>query len=170
MADLAAKKAAQKPETSSASTLAFDGRSDQELSPDELKQKYAHLDSRPKSPTLSRDEAKQALVAYRQLPRERQLILKQLMKYSCGMCESEFKVPNVGASHGYCPRHLADMYKKMGRPAPAVKSDSNKRPVDLSILSKDELQLAVRLFAILREKDKGRLARRTDIPPMKAAA
>jgi hypothetical protein len=168
MADLAAKKAAPKSETPAAP--AFDGRSDQELSPEELKQKYAHLDNRPKVPTLSKDEAKQAIAAYRQLSRDRQLILKQLMKYSCGMCESEFKVPNVGASHGYCPRHLADMYQKMGRPAPKLNADSNKRPVDLSVLSKEEIALAVKLFGILRAKDKGRLARRTDIPPMKAAA
>jgi len=56
-------------------------------------------------------------------------------------------------SHGICNRHKEDMYKQMGKTAPA--SPDNKT-IDLKTLSPEEIKIAGNVFAILREKDKAK--------------
>lgn len=108
------------------------------------------FNGRPTSPTLSPEEKTEAIKQYRSLPRDRQAVIQQLLKTPCAHCEQEFKVPNLGVSHGMCNRHYAAMRAENELP-PAPANPKNKA-VDLRNLSPEEIQLAVRLFALLRVK------------------
>ncbi len=117
------------------------------------------ISAKAKSPEVTTDLKKSAINAYRSLPREKQLILKQLMKSSCAYCEKQFGVPNIGESHGMCERHRQEQFKQMGKEAPPSRSTSQNKPVDLNTLSDEERKLGVQLFAILRQRDVARLNR-----------
>jgi len=108
------------------------------------------LKSKPQSPNLSPDEKKATIAAYRQVSQDRKDLLKRLLQHPCSYCEGEFKVPNVGLSHGICPRHKDQVYREMGmEPKP---SQYANKTVDLKELSPEEIKLAVNLFSILRAK------------------
>jgi hypothetical protein len=72
------------------------------------------------------------------------------MKSPCAYCEKEFKVPNVGWSHGICKRHRDEQYAMMKKTPPAYTG----KTVDLKELSPEEIKLAVNLFQIVRSKRK----------------
>lgn len=109
------------------------------------------LANKAKSPVVSPELRKASFDAYRKLPRDRQLLLKQLMKVSCVYCEKQFNVPNVGKSHGLCERHRQEQFKLLGQAAPPSRSTDENRPVDLSKLTDEERKLAVNLFAIIQK-------------------
>ena len=111
-------------------------------------------EAKAKTPTLTADDRKNAFTQYKALPRERQLMLKQLMKYSCGYCEKQFGLPNVGASHGICERHRQEQFRQIGKPAPASRQTAENKVIDLALLSEPERKLAVTLFSIIRSKEK----------------
>ena len=105
---------------------------------------------KPAMPTLSPEQQKAALMQFKQLPPDRKKLLQHLFKHPCANCEGEFKVPNVGWSHGICTRHLNQMRAEMGLPPKNVESQS----VDLKTLTPEELKLAVSLFSIIYPKKK----------------
>lgn len=74
------------------------------------------------------------------------------MKKSCSWCEEEFKVPNVALSHGICHRHKQEF---LGRPVP-FKGDFDP---DLSKLTPEERIIASDITAIVKQKDKEKMAK-----------
>ena len=124
-----------------------------------MRSREKEMNAKEKSPEVTGDMKQASIKAYQQLPRERQLILKQLMKVSCAYCEKQFDVPNIGASHGMCERHRQEHFKQLGQTAPPSRSTAENKPVDLSTLSDKERKLGVSLFSILRQRDTARLAR-----------
>lgn len=120
------------------------------------------LAAKAKTPEVTPELKRASIEAYRKLPRDRQLILKQLMKVSCAYCEKQFDVPNIGESHGMCERHRAEYFQKLGKTLPPSRSTEENKPVDLGTLSDEERQLGVKLFSILRQRDVARQKRTTN--------
>jgi len=129
------------------------------MSPKDFERIKNQMAGKPKSPDLSPEETKATIQAFRALPSDRRSLLAHLMKHPCANCEAEFKVPNVGSSHGICRRHMEQMYKMLGKEAPPPKP-GYKGSVDLATLSPDELKLAVNLYSIIKKmkKAKGEIA------------
>jgi hypothetical protein len=95
---------------------------------------------------------------FHNLPPDRKQLLKAAMQRPCSWCEKEFQNDtgggNIGKSHGVCRRHMVDIYRQMGKPAPASTSGGS---FDLSTISPDERKLLGLLFAVIkrRQKEKG---------------
>ena len=110
---------------------------------------------------LSPEERKATLQHFQALPKERQDILRNLTQNSCGNCEAEFNLPNVGKSHGICNRHKNDMRielhaaaQKMGKNLPPFvpqPDNPDNKCIDLKKLSPEEIKIAVNLYALLNK-------------------
>jgi hypothetical protein len=72
------------------------------------------------------------------------------MRHPCAYCEAEYKTPNLGRSHGICDRHKDEQWAAIGKKAPP--SSTKSQTVDLRELSPEEIQLATKLFSIVKEK------------------
>lgn len=106
-------------------------------------------DPRPQSPKLSPEEIKQTIAQFKSLPPEQKKKLALHSRTSCSWCEKELGVANTSPNHGICQRHMAKQYADMGVP---YKPKEVKFDPDLSKLSKDELNLLVRLAAIRKSR------------------
>lgn len=119
-----------------------------EMSVDDMRKMADDVyNSRPKSLKPSPEEKQEAIQQFQALPRDRKKLLARLLKHPCSYCEKEYKVPNVGRSHGICRRHKEEMYKQLGKTMPPYKGNT----VDLAELFPEELQLAVRLYAAVND-------------------
>jgi hypothetical protein len=112
------------------------------------KERFKQLASRPKPPTLSPEQAKETVREFDALPRDRKDIIAGVMKHPCASCEQELKIPNVGWSHGICPRHWHEFRNMMKMP-PKEPVDGNTMDIK-NTLSPEEIKLAVNLFAVAK--------------------
>lgn len=135
------------------------------MTPDEWKAKEDELKKRPVPPILSPEQKVETIQQYKALPKDRQALLKRLLQHPCSYCEAEFKVPNVGKSHGMCPRHLVTVRQEYGLEPPSEADLKNSKTVDLKELSPEELKLAVNLYGIVSEKERSKLKTRKDLNP-----
>lgn len=133
-----------------------------ELTENHWEDRAKEIGQKPQVPVLSPEEKQATVAAYRALPQDRKDLFKRLIQHPCAYCEKEFNVPNVGLSHGICERHKKEQYAQMGM-MDKYKPNPNNQTVDLKELSPEELKLAVNLFAIVRAKEKDKLAKRTDL-------
>lgn len=123
------------------------------MSPAELEKKFGHLvKNREKVQTLTPEQIQVLIRSFKSLSPERQAAIKQLLHHSCGSCEKEMGLPNVGIGHGICDRHKSEMYKMMGKEMP--KSQNTNPTKDLKTFSEDELKIAAYFTSLLLKKQK----------------
>lgn len=99
--------------------------------------------------TLTPEEVSQTIAQFKALPEDKKNVFRKLLKSGCSWCEQEFNIPNVSLSHGMCTRHMIKFYKDNDLGEPEY-SDSGT--IDLANLSPEDIQLAIKLFAVYKSK------------------
>lgn len=123
------------------------------MSAAELEKKFGQLvKNREKVQELSPEQLQILIRSFKALPTDRQAAIKHLLHHSCGTCEKEMGLPNVGIGHGICDRHKAEMYKMMGKEMP--KSQNTNPTKDLKDFSPDELKIAAYFSSLMLKKQK----------------
>ena len=100
---------------------------------------------------LNPEEAKQVILQFSHLPSSRKNQIKSIMHNACASCESELNVAPTAISHGICPRHYSIFLG--GDEAPPAKP-GRPYPIDLSTMSKEDIDIASKITAIRREHAK----------------
>ena len=133
-----------------------------ELTPEEWKKKGEEIAaSRAKSPVLTPQQEEEVIRQFKALPLAKKKEYAWCIKRPCGSCEKEFKTANVGSSHGYCKRHLSQMYAMMKKEPPP---SNDKGPFDMSIWTPQERDFAVTLYAVAKARKERKSTPSTPAP------
>lgn len=81
------------------------------------------------------------------MPADRKGIVDRILSTGCSWCESELNIPNVSNNHGICSRHMETAF--------GMKDDSENPTPDLSQISPEDVELAIKLTKIRRDKTAG---------------
>lgn len=121
-----------------------------ELTPEEWKKKGEEIAaSRNQSPILNAQEEQKVIQQFKALPLNKKKEYAWCIKRPCSYCEKEFKVANVGTSHGMCQRHKDTIWAQMKKQAPPSK---DKGAFDLANFSPEEQKFAEKLYAVVKAR------------------
>ena len=122
-----------------------------ELTPEEWKKNGEEIAaSRVQPPVLTPQQEEEVIQQFKALPSNKKKEYAWCIKHPCGSCEQEFKTANVGSSHGYCKRHLADLYAMMKKPAPTTLKGVGS--FDMANWSPEEQKFAEKLYAVAKAR------------------
>lgn len=76
-----------------------------------------------------------------------------MLHHSCGYCEREFGLPNIGAGHGICERHKEEMLKQAGL-GQRYKENPNNATIDLRTVDPEDLKIAAYFTVLMQKKMK----------------
>lgn len=123
-----------------------------QMDPAELEKKFGHLKKDASTPELTPEQQKLVIRAYKNLSPDKRKTVDQIVRHSCGDCERELGMKNVGVGHGICERHKAMMYKQMGRPAPTP--NPNNATLDLKTVDPELLKISAYITSLMLRKQR----------------